>query len=75
MFIKLRENSGKVLAVNLSTHVFIRQNAGEFVLVLGADRFTTNIERYPTEERAVQAFENMMDRLKNGDRVCDISEL
>lgn len=77
MFIKLRENSSGTLAVNLNAchTIFIHQNSGKFVLRLQTEEIIINIEHYDTRERAVQAFQNMMDKLENGHRVCDIYEL
>jgi hypothetical protein len=77
MFIKLRENSEGVLAINLnaSDKILIRENAGEFVLSFGKDSFAINIEGYPTHERAIQAFHNMMDMLQDGCHLCDSRDL
>ncbi len=77
MFIKIRENSSDVLAVNLNAGhtIFIHQNSGKFVLRLQTEETIINIENYDTRERAVQAFQNMMNKLENGERVCDIREL
>ena len=77
MFIKLRDNSSGVLAVNLNAGhtIVIRENSGQFLLRLGTDEAIINIENYDTRERAVRAFQNMMDKLENGDRVCDVNEL
>ena len=77
MFIKLRENSGDVLAVNLNAGhtIHIEQISSKFTLRLTTDETIINIEHYDTHERAVQAFQNMMDKLENGHRVCDVHEL
>ena len=77
MFIKLRENSGDILAVNLNAGhtIVIQGNSSPFILRLETDETSINIEHYDTHKRAVQAFLNMMDKLENGDRVCDVHEL
>ena len=77
MFIKLRKNPSGVLAVNLNAGhtIFIHQSGGKFVLRLRTDKTIINIETYDTHERAVRAFQNMMDKLENEHRVCDIHEL
>ena len=77
MFIKIRENSSGVFAVNLNAGhtIVIRENSGKFVLKLETDETIINIEFYDTHERAVQAYQNMMVKLENGHRVCDIHEL
>ena len=77
MFIKLRENSTGVYAVNLNTGIRIRieERLNEFVISVETDTFTTNIESYPTKERAIQTIHHMMDRIQGGLRVCDVSEL
>ena len=77
MFIKLRENSSGVLAVNLHAGhtISIHQNSGKFVLRVQTDETIINIENYETRERAVQAYQKMMDKLENGHRVCDVHEL
>lgn len=78
MFIRLRDNAEGVLAVNLnaSQRILIYQNAGEFVLAVGTESTAIiNIESYPTHERAIQAFESMMDRLEGGRPFCYSHEL
>ena len=79
MIIKIPENPTQVRAVNLNAHdtISIRPSASgdEFLLALETDISTVNIERYPTRERAIQAFETLMDKLEEGDRVCDVGEL
>lgn len=77
MFIKLRDNSSGVLAVNLNAShtILIRQNGSKFLLRVQTEEAIINIENYDTRERAVQAFQKIMDKLENGHRVCDIHEL
>ena len=77
MFIKLRDNSSGVLAVNLNAGhtIVIRESGSQFLLRLGTDETIINIETYDTHERAVLAYLNMMDKLENGCRVCDVNEL
>ena len=77
MFIKLRENSSGVLAVNLHAGhtISIHQISSKFTLRVQTDETIINIENYETRERAVQAYQKMMDKLENGHRVCDIHEL
>ena len=76
MFIKLRDNSSDILSVNINAYktIAILQRQGEFVLALANDS-STFIDVYPTRERALQAFENIMDKLANGVRVCYSSDL
>lgn len=77
MFIKLRENSSGVLAVNLNAGhtILIREIDDKFTLRLQTEENIINIEFYDTRERAVQAFQNIMDKLENGDRVCNVHKL
>ena len=76
MFIKLRENPSGVLAVNLHAgHTISIQEGSKFTLRVRTDETIINIENYDTRERAVQAFQKMMDKLENGHRVCDVHEL
>ena len=76
MFIKLRENPGDILAVNLNAgHTIYIQEGSKFILRVQTDETIINIENYDTRERAVQAFQKMMDKLENGHRVCDVHEL
>lgn len=76
MFIKLRKNPGDILAVNLNVgHTIYIQESSKFTLRVQTDETIINIENYDTRERAVQAFQNMMDKLENGHRVCDVHEL
>ena len=77
MFIKPRENAEDVLAINLNAGhtILIRKNGSKFLLRLETEETPINLEVYDTHERAVRAFQNMMDKLENGHRVCDIHEL
>ena len=77
MFIKIRDNSSGVLAVNVNAGhtILIWRSGSTFTLRLQTEETIINIENYDTRERAVQAFQNMMDKLENGHQVCDIREL
>lgn len=81
MFIRLRENSESVLAVNLKIcdTILIVKKGDEFALTLETDASITPttgvaIEYYGSHQRAIQAFENMMDMLGKGHHLCDVSE-
>lgn len=76
MFIKLRENLNGILAINLKSYntILIDQNDQVNVLKVALDSHSIEIEKYETPERALQAFENMMDKLKKGTQVCHVSD-
>lgn len=65
------------MAVNLNIGVRIKlqRRLKEFVLTIETDTFAAIIDSYPTQVRALQAFEHMTDRIEAKRPMCDAAEL
>ncbi len=77
MFIKLRENSEGVLAININTGTRIRlyERNKEYVMSVETEHSNHLVQVFQTWDDGFQVFNHMMDKLDEGCRVCNINRL